>query len=84
MTREELRDSQCMQNMQAEMGLLRKKAETDRAKARAAVANAAQMSDENKRLREANPDAVALLESSCASPLPPRLATTLLCCMCKV
>lgn len=57
-----------MQTMQAEMGVLREKAEMDRARARDALANAAQVSDENKRLREANPDAVALLESSCDPP----------------
>lgn len=61
----------CMQNMQAEMGLLREKAEKDRAKARAALASVAQVSDENRRLREANPDAVALLESSYVSSLTP-------------
>jgi hypothetical protein len=58
-----------MQNMRAEMGLLREKAEKDRADARAALASAAKAMEENRHLREANPDAVALLESSCAHPL---------------
>lgn len=71
----------CMQNMQAEMGILREKAETDRAKARAALASVVQVTDENKRLRAANPDAVTLLESSCAPPLPKHIPTHLALCL---
>jgi hypothetical protein len=61
----------CVQNIQAEMGLLREKAEADRMQARAALAKVAQASEENRRLREAKPGAVALLESSCAPTPPP-------------
>eukprot|EP00892_Ulva_mutabilis_P000334 jgi/Ulvmu1/10300/UM060_0102.1 len=50
-------------DIQAEMGLLRDKAEKERAHARAALAQAARQADENQRLREMKPHVVAMLES---------------------
>lgn len=54
------------------MGLLRDKAEKERAHARAALAQAARQADENQRLREMKPHVVAMLESRCP-PSPSRV-----------
>lgn len=45
------------------MGLLRDKAEKERAHARAALAQAARQADENQRLRDLKPNVAAMLES---------------------
>lgn len=70
-----LMDHRCgvgVQDIQAEMGLLRDKAEKERAHARAALAQAARQADENQRLRQMKPHVVAMLESRCP-PLPSRV-----------
>lgn len=54
-------------DLNAEMSLLRHKLDHERAKSRAALAQAAAKTEEYRRLREERSDIAALLESACAA-----------------